>query len=114
MTFGNAISEFIDETKTMSIKELAQSLETEPKPLKKDSKTYKFWQDAYLGAVAEYLARLNNLAIPQWADAPNKFLKQAFFDNSGLTSLNATLIQESPLAFRRRGIFTELLPLRRC
>ena len=45
--------------------------------------------------------------------ARHKLLRRAWFDNQGLISLNATMLKESPLAFRRRFIFTEAQPLRR-
>lgn len=115
MTYDNAIAEFIDETKKMSKDELQDALNLEPKWLDKNGRTFEYWQDAYLGAIAEHLARLNELEIPEWTEKYDRFLhRKAFFDNGGLTSLNATLIKESPLAFRRRGIFTEAQPLRRC
>jgi hypothetical protein len=43
----------------------------------------------------------------------DRFLSRAWFDNHGLQSLNAMMLAQSPLAFRRRFIFTEAHPLRR-
>ncbi|MCO1356816.1 hypothetical protein L0Z16_08455 [Burkholderia multivorans] len=115
MAYDNAIAEFIDETKKMSKDELQNALSAEPNLLDQNGRTFEYWQDAYLGAIAEHLARLNKLEIPAWTENDDRFLhRKAFFDNGGLNSLNATLIKESPLAFRRRGIFTEARPLRRC
>lgn len=115
MAYDNAIAEFIDETKKMSKDELQNALSVEPNLLDQNGRTFEYWQDAYLGAIAEHLARLNKLEIPAWTENDDRFLhRKAFFDNGGLNSLNATLIKESPLAFRRRGIFTEARPLRRC
>lgn len=69
-------------------------------------------RDAWLGAVAEHLARRWNLEIPAWVDQPHRFLRRAFFAG-GLESLKAILLVESPLAFRKRQIFVEAEPLRR-
>jgi hypothetical protein len=69
-------------------------------------------EHALLGAVAEHLARRWGLAIPNWSDEPSRFLKRPYF-TSPLQGLKALLIAESPLAFRRRLIFTEAEPLRR-
>jgi len=69
-------------------------------------------EHALLGAVAEHLARRWGLAIPDWSDEPSRFLKRPYF-TSPLQGLKALLIAESPLAFRRRLIFTEAEPLRR-
>jgi hypothetical protein len=52
------------------------------------------------------------LTIPGWSDDPSRFLKRPYF-TSPLEGLKALLIAESPLAFRRRLIFTEAEPLRR-
>ncbi len=69
-------------------------------------------RDAWLGAVAEHLARRWNLEIPTWVDQPHRFLDRPFFAG-GLESLKAILLAESPLAFRKRQIFVEAEPLRR-
>ena len=60
--------------------------------------------NAYLGAVAEHLAFRNHLAVPAWAGARARFLKRPFFP-AGLKSSKATLLVESPTAFRRGMIF---------
>ena len=69
-------------------------------------------EHALLGAIAEHLARRWGLQIPGWSDDPSRFLKRPYF-TSPLEGLKALLIAESPLAFRRRLIFTEAEPLRR-
>jgi hypothetical protein len=69
-------------------------------------------QDAILGAVAEHLARRWDLPIPEWTEAPARFLHRPYFATP-LEDLKAMLIVESPLAFRRRLIFVEAEPLRR-
>ena len=69
-------------------------------------------EHALLGAVAEHLARRWRLTVPDWSDEPSRFLKRPYF-TSPLEGLKALLIAESPLAFRRRLIFTEAEPLRR-
>jgi hypothetical protein len=68
--------------------------------------------DAYLGAVAEHLARRFNLSIPEWSDEPHRFLERPFFAG-GLEDLKAILLVESPLAFRRRQIFVSANALSR-
>jgi hypothetical protein len=70
-------------------------------------------RDAYLGAVAEHLARRWGLSIPPWTDAPWRALADPWFVGATGTGLSGLLLVESPIAFRRRGIFTEAEPLRR-
>lgn len=68
--------------------------------------------NAYFAAVAEHLALRNHLTVPEWAADSARFLKRPFFP-CGLESLKATLLMESPSAFRRRLIFVGADPLYR-
>ena len=61
-------------------------------------------RDAYLAATAEYLAQRFGLTEPPWSEDRGLDLQVPHFAG-GLEALKATLIQESPLAFRRRLIF---------
>lgn len=69
-------------------------------------------EHALLGAIGEHLARRWALAIPPWTNDPSRFLSRPYF-TSPIEGLKALMIAESPLAFRRRLIFTEAEPLRR-
>jgi len=68
--------------------------------------------DAYVGAVAEHLARRWDLAIPPWAEDGRRFLDTPFFPDH-LQLMKPILLRDSPIGFRRRLIFTEAEPLRR-
>ena len=61
-------------------------------------------RDAYLSALGEHLARKFGLPSPAWTDQHGFDLRRPFFAG-GLESLKATLLVESPTAFRRRLIF---------
>lgn len=111
--FSFALSEFIDETKKMDPAALADALKDDPEFVDETNPSYAHWQNAYLGATAEHLCRIAKIPIPEWTEKRERFLNRAWFANSGLTSLNAMLLAESPLSFRRRMIFTEAKPLRR-
>jgi hypothetical protein len=89
-----------------SAQERTQMLLGEP-PLSGNERT-----DAYLAAVAEHLALRYRLRVPEWTGAPSRFLKRPFFP-AGLESLKASLLVESPTAFRRRMIFVGADPLYR-
>ncbi len=69
-------------------------------------------EHAFLGAVGEHLARRWGLAVPGWTDDPSRFLRRPSF-TTPVEGLKALLLAESPIAFRRRLIFTEAEPLRR-
>lgn len=68
--------------------------------------------DALLGAIGEHLARRWHLgAPPAWTEQPERFLTRPWF--LGSERMKPFDLAESPLAFRRRLIFTESEPLRR-
>jgi hypothetical protein len=60
--------------------------------------------DAYVAAVAEHLARVYGLPIPEWSETHGDGLREPFFAG-GLQSLKGVLVAESPTAFRRRLLF---------
>jgi hypothetical protein len=60
--------------------------------------------DAYAAAVAEHLARVYGLQIPEWTEVHGNGLREPFFAG-GLQSLKGVLVAESPTAFRRRLLF---------
>ena len=96
-SFDRAVRELLDEWQSLDADSRAAALAEAPpvlSPIK----------DAYLAALAEHLALSAGLAPPDWAAAPERFLQEPFFAG-GLESLKATLLAESPLAFRRRLIF---------
>jgi hypothetical protein len=71
--------------------------------------------DAWLGAYAEHLAGKLGVAPPVWAFAPGRIAGEPLFDEGGDTpALRALALVGSPLAFKRRNIFTPAvdLPLR--
>jgi len=68
--------------------------------------------NALLGAIGEHLARRWSLGDPpSWSHRPERFLDRPWF--MGPERMKGFLLAESPLAFRRRFIFTEAEPLRR-
>ena len=60
--------------------------------------------DAYVAAVAEHLARVYGLPIPERSEGHGNGLREPFFAG-GLESLKGILVAESPTAFRRRLLF---------
>jgi len=103
--FSPALREFLDEFYAHPARRQAM-IDAVPEPLA-DAR-----QHAILGAVAEHLARRWGLAIPAWTNDPTRFLKRPHF-TTRIQELKAPLLAESPIAFRRRLIFTEAEPLRR-
>lgn len=74
-----------------------QAIEERPAPI-------DALHDAYTAAVAEHLARVHGLQIPEWTEDQGNELREPFFAG-GLQSLKGVLVAESPTAFRRRLLF---------
>jgi hypothetical protein len=94
--FDPALREFLDSF--YSLPDIRQSAITQ-QPLVLDD-----LHDAYLAAVAEHLARVYGLDIPEWSETHGSGHRRAWFAG-GLESLKATLFVQSPTAFRRRLLF---------
>ena len=60
--------------------------------------------DAYLAAVAVQLSRLLGIVPPGWARNPKRALRSPWFAHPG-SAIRATLLAESPAAFRERNLF---------
>jgi hypothetical protein len=101
------LREFLDAFYTEADADRRAAMLAEEPPLREDDRA-----NAYYGAVAEHLAMKNGLPVPCWTGNTARFLKRPFFP-SGLESLKAILLAESPTAFRRRMIFVGADPLYR-
>lgn len=94
-----AVREFLDEFAIAPRSELRQrAIDERPQPAA--DKRY----DAYLGALAEHLALRHGLDRPDWCVEPDRFLDRFWF-TSDVVGFRATLLAESPAAFKRRGVF---------
>jgi len=62
--------------------------------------------DAYLAGMAEHFARQDQLPVPEWVEAPSRFLARAWFraEHQGFWPM---ALAQSPVAFRRRRIFID-------
>lgn len=60
--------------------------------------------DAYLAAVAAYLAPRHGGHAPAWTRCPERILARPWFANPG-RHMRALLLVESPAAFRERNLF---------
>jgi len=60
--------------------------------------------DAALAALGEHLARRDSRTPPTWVFEPERYAQPWWFV-SGFSSLRAMELVQSPLAFRKRGVF---------
>ncbi len=105
--FSLLLREFLDEFYGGVRRGVAAAFIADEPPYLPDVKEH-----ASLGAIGEHLARRWNLPIPTWTEDPSRFLRRPYF-TTAIEGFKALLIAESPIAFRRRLIFTEAEPLRR-
>jgi hypothetical protein len=101
------LSGFLDDFYADAAKELRVRRIADDPGLTEDPKL-----NALLGAIGEHLAIRWGLGVPpSWTNQPERFLDKPWF--MGHERMKGFLLAESPLAFRRRFIFTEAEPLRR-
>jgi hypothetical protein len=60
--------------------------------------------DALMAALAEYLCSRSGILAPTWVEEECRFLEHRWFV-SGIRSLHADAIANSPVSFSRRGVF---------
>jgi hypothetical protein len=109
--FGKHLRDWLHELRKISSREqVAATIASEPERLRE-----KFTQgciaDAWLAAYAEHLAGSVGIAPPPWASAPWRTLNEPSFDEGAPPALREHALSGSPLAFRRRNIFTPSVDL---
>lgn len=104
--FSNLLCDFLDH---MNLSPSADALAEEPMWLEKTPNAER--RNVWLGAAAEHLSIRHGFVMPKWAGQERRFLRRPWFV-SGMKSLMAMELAESPAAFRRRMIFA-LEPLSR-
>jgi hypothetical protein len=104
--FFHATNEFLDEFYFARPEERQRMIAEEPTLIG------EAFQDAYVGAMGEHLARRWGLALPDWVEDQRRFLDAPHFPPYSELA-KPYFLRDSPIAFRRRLIFTEAEPLRR-
>ncbi len=110
--YGRHLRDWLHELRQMSSRaQAAAAIADEPKRLRK-----KFPEghvaDAWLAAYAEHLAGRIGYPAPEWAFAPWRIAAEPIFDEGGDSpTLRAQALAQSPLAFKRRNIFTPFVDL---
>lgn len=113
--FGRHLRDWLHELRRASSRPQAEALFKEEPPLLRDRFAGGQVADAWLAAYAEHLAGSIGREAPAWAFAPERFSPAPLFDEGGDTpTLRMIALARSPLAFKRRNIYTPAvdLPLR--
>jgi hypothetical protein len=101
---GLNLADFLDHLNSCAKKPngrsvIVLSLCTEPPP------TGDLVQDAYLAAVAAFVAHRHRLPAPRWTDKKGRRLDKPWFALP-YDWARATLLRDSPAEFRERNLFT--------
>ena len=107
-TFFYEVMDFVDEARRL--RDPAMLLD-EPRELGSGFEHGEI-ADAYLAAVAVSLARELRVTPPAWSLADTRKLERPWFAHPG-ARLRATLLSESPAAFRERNLFVSANALSR-
>jgi hypothetical protein len=110
--FGRNLRDWLHYLRGVSSRiQAAAAIAAEPPLLRK-----KFAQgevaDTWLAAYAEHVATAARIPAPAWAFGPVRFLADPSFDETGASpALRALALLHSPLAFKRRNLFTPAVDL---
>ncbi len=109
--FGRHLRDWLHELRRLSSRaQAAATIRDEPERLEG-----KFAQgqvaDAWLAAYAEHLAGKAGIVPPNWAFAEGRTLKDPLFDEGATPTLRWLALLQSPLAFKRRNVFTPWVDL---
>jgi hypothetical protein len=90
--------QFLDDFRASRRRQQSNLIKEEPPPTGNDR------LDAYVAALAEYLAQEAGLRAPDWVDKPERFLKTWWIE-ADVPSERPAAVAQSPAQFRRRGVF---------
>lgn len=110
--FGRNLRDWLHHLRGVSSRlQAAVAIAAEP-PLLRETFAQGDVADAWLAAYAEHLAAKAGIPAPAWAFEPVRFLAEPSFDEAGASPALRTLaLVQSPLAFKRRNLFTPAVDL---
>jgi len=113
--FGLNLRDWLHELRRISSRPEAVAAVSEEPPQLKDKFPGGYIADAWLGAYAEHLSGMIRQPAPAWAFTPERIAVDPVFDEgTDNPTLRLIALGQSPLAFKRRNIYTPSvdLPLR--
>jgi hypothetical protein len=109
--FGRQLRDWLHELRRASSRaQVAATIADEP-PRLRDKFPEGHVADAWLAAYAEHVAGKIGTVAPDWAFAPWRTSDDPHFDDSSTPALRAIALVRTPLAFKRRNIFTPSVDL---
>lgn len=92
------LDDYLSDVRHESPREARRRFDAEPAP------TGSPQVDAALASLAEHLSRRDGWDTPMWALQPSRYCKEWWFVTP-FAGMHATALQQSPLSFRKRGVF---------
>ena len=111
--FGRDLRDWLHELRRSSSRpQLLRAIAEEPRTLKARFQ-HGDVGDAWLGAYAEYLATRLDRPPPAWAFHKSRIVQEPWFaDESNSPILRALALAHTPLPFKRRNLYTDIVDLR--
>lgn len=109
--FGRHLRDWLHELRRASSRPQAAATIADEPPRLADKFPQGEVADAWLAAYAEHLAGKIGAAAPEWAFAPWRISDDPIFDESSTPALRTLALIQSPIAFKRRNIFTPSVDL---
>jgi hypothetical protein len=109
--FGRHLRDWLHELRRATSRPQAAATITAEPPRLRDKFPQGRVADAWLAAYAEHLARKIGAAAPDWAFSPGRISEDPLFDEGDTPVLRTLGLIRSPLAFKRRNIFTASVDL---
>ena len=110
--FGRNLRDWLHHLRGLSSRQQAAAAIAAGPPLLREKYAQGDVADAWLAAYAEHLAAKAGIPAPAWAFSPARTLAEPSFDEASASpALRALALARSPLAFKRRNIFTPAVDL---
>lgn len=109
--FGRHLRDWLHELRRASSRAQAAAAITDEPPRLRDKFPQGHIADAWLAAYAEHLAGKIGAAAPEWAFVSWRISDDPIFDEGSTPTLRTLALVRSPLAFKRRNIFTPSVDL---
>ena len=109
--FGQHLRDWLHELRRASSRPQAALTIIDEPPRLRDKFAQGQIADAWLAAYAEHLAGKVGTVAPEWAFAPWRTAEDPIFDEGSTPALRTLALARTPLAFKRRNIFTPSVDL---
>jgi hypothetical protein len=109
--FGRHLRDWLHELRRASSRPQAALAIAEEPPRLRDKFLQGQVADAWLAAYAEHLAGKIGIVAPEWAFASWRISDDPLFDEGSTPALRTLALARTPLAFKRRNIFTPSVDL---